>query len=132
MCDWGSPKDLEHALETDWNSTADHRVRREVIKSVCADLTPVAQSAVMYCAQAVVLSKGLPVGDGVLEALPFMYNRYDGLGGGPVGDELSVVARICGVAADTAVLLRSLGKQQDVELMLPRRGGQHCPECIDL
>lgn len=130
MCDMADAKDVERALDRYWNTGADPRIRRDVIRSMAGDLSQVAQAAVMHCAQAVILSKRMSLHDRVPEMLGYMYDRFDGTASAHRGDEIPVPARLCNLAANTVVMLRSLGRQTAMEMVALRKGGQFCPECV--
>lgn len=131
MCDFTDPAQVEAALERYLAPNAPPEARKEVAKTLPKDMGLVAHAAMMHCAQAVVLSKRLPVGPGVVKTLGYMYDRFDGKMSSAKGTDIPMPARIACLAADTAVLIRSLGKASALEIALSRKGGQFCPEICD-
>lgn len=132
MCDMTDPKQVADALNRYWAKSADDSVRRAVIRAVTDDLSQMAGITTMHCSQGMVLSKRLSVGDNVPRLLNHTYDRWDGVASTQEGDAIPIAARLSNLAAGTAIVLRSLGKQMALEMILPRKGGQFCPGCIEL
>lgn len=132
MADMADPAQVADALDRYWAKGTDDQVRRDVIRTISESLAELAGPIGMHCAQAVVLSRRIPVGDRVPHILGYMYDRFDGVAAGHGGEDIPVPARLASIAAHTAIAVRSLGKRTALDLILPRKGGQFCPECIAL
>ncbi len=133
ICDMADPEQIETSLGKYMAPDASDEVRQKAVAGFMEAMTFPALAGERHCAQALVLSRRLPVPEGVEAILAHMYSRFDGIGS-PTGqpEEIPIVARICAITAAVAMATRSLGKAEALDIARGRRAGQYCPDCVDV
>jgi HD-GYP domain-containing protein (c-di-GMP phosphodiesterase class II) len=125
LVDSGNPEEVGAFLATWVGSGRPPEVRDAMVAEALANALPLAQATfALHCEVAQRFAGWLGFGSGTLEALAFVFERWDGHGlpAGVAGEDIALPARLLHVARDISVFL-SVGGADEARAVIERRSG---------
>lgn len=110
-------------------------VREAMVADALANALPLAQATfALHCEVAQRLAGWLGFGSGTLEALAFVFERWDGHGlpAGVAGEDIALPARVLHVARDISVFLSAAGANEARAVIERRSGSAYDPRLAAL
>jgi HD-GYP domain-containing protein (c-di-GMP phosphodiesterase class II) len=110
-------------------------VREAMVADALANALPLAQATfALHCEVAQRLAGWLGFGSGTLEALAFVFERWDGHGlpAGVAGEDIALPARLLHVARDISVFLSAAGANEARAVIERRSGAAYDPRLAAL
>jgi len=110
-------------------------VRAAMVADALANALPLAQATfALHCEVAQRLAGWLGFGSGTLEALAFVFERWDGHGlpAGVAGEDIALPARLLHVARDISVFLSAAGANEARAVIERRSGAAYDPRLAAL
>jgi HD-GYP domain-containing protein (c-di-GMP phosphodiesterase class II) len=135
LVDSGNPEEVGAFLATWVGAGRPAEVRDAMVAEALANALPLAQATfALHCEVAQRFAGWLGFGSGVLEALAFVFERWDGHGlpAGVAGEDIALPARLLHVARDISVFLSAAGAGEACAVIERRAGAAYDPRLAAL
>jgi HD-GYP domain-containing protein (c-di-GMP phosphodiesterase class II) len=135
LVDSGNPEEVGAFLAARVGAGRPPELRDAMVAEALANALPLAQATfALHCEVAQRFAGWLGFGSGTLEALAFVFERWDGHGlpAGAAGEQIALPARLLHVARDISVFLSAAGADEARAVIERRSGGAYDPRLAAL
>jgi HD-GYP domain-containing protein (c-di-GMP phosphodiesterase class II) len=135
LVDGGNPEEVGAFLAAHVGGGRPPEVREAMVAEALANALPLARATfALHCEVAQRFAGWLGFGSGILEALAFVFERWDGHGfpAGVTGEDIPLPARLLHVARDISVFLSAAGANEARRVIERRSGGAYDPRLAAL